>query len=162
MARSDIRVKMKKKTFIYLLLLILSASINAQNRTLRINYTFSGNSKESRIYLDDLNVIDGWAGRRVNLKDLYLEGNGQIMMTDARTGDTLYRNSFSTLFQEWQNTEEATQVDRSFENVFLLPMPADKAVVEVNLTDNYNKVIASLRHTVDPEGGYSSGGLYRR
>lgn len=151
MARSDIRVKMKKKTFIYLLLLILSASINAQDRTLRINYTFSGNSKESRIYLDDLNVIDGWAGRRVNLKDLYLEGNGQIMMTDARTGDTLYRNSFSTLFQEWQNTEEATQVDRSFENVFLLPMPADKAIVEVNLTDNYNKVIASLRHTVDPE-----------
>ena len=72
-------------------------------------------------------------------------------MTDEATGDTLYRNAFSTLFQEWQNTEEATQVDRSFENVFLLPMPKQKAVVEVKLTDNYNKVVATMRHTVDPE-----------
>jgi len=134
-----------------LALLLLAAGVHAQDQTLRVNYTFSGNNKEARIYLDDLNVIDGWYGRRVNLKDLYLEGNGQITMTDASTGDTLFRNSFSTLFQEWQNTEEATQVDRSFENVYLLPMPTAKAVVEVKLTDNYNKVVASLRHTVDPE-----------
>ena len=132
-------------------LLLVVAGVHAQEQTLRVNYTFSGNSKEARIYLDDLNVIDGWAGRRVNMKDLYLEGNGQITMTDEATGDTLYRNAFSTLFQEWQNTEEATQVDRSFENVYLLPMPTAKAVVEVKLTDNYNKVVASLRHTVDPE-----------
>jgi len=132
-------------------LLLLTSCVHAQDQTLRVNYTFSGNSKEARIYLDDLNVIDGWAGRRVNLKDLYLEGNGQIMMTDAATGDTLYRNAFSTLFQEWQNTEEATQVDRSFENVFLLPMPERKAIVEVKLTDNYNKVVTTMRHTVDPK-----------
>lgn len=133
------------------LALAMAIGSNAQERTLRVNYTFSGNSKEARIYLDDLNVIDGWAGRRVNLKDLYIAGNGQITMTDAATGDTLFRNAFSTLFQEWQNTEEATQVDRSFENVYLLPMPTAKAVIEVNLTDNYNKVVATLKHTVDPE-----------
>ena len=140
-----------KITLALALALALACDTCAQERTLRVNYTFSGNSKESHIYLDDLNVIDGWAGRRVNMKDLYLEGNGQITMTDEATGDTLYRNSFSTLFQEWQNTEEATKVDRSFENVYLLPMPERKAVVEVKLTDNYNKVVATLRHTVDPE-----------
>ena len=140
-----------KITLALALALALDCDACAQERTLRVNYTFSGNSKESHIYLDDLNVIDGWAGRRVNMKDLYLEGNGQITMTDEATGDTLYRNSFSTLFQEWQNTEEATKVDRSFENVYLLPMPERKAVVEVKLTDNYNKVVATLRHTVDPE-----------
>ena len=140
-----------KITLALALALALACDACAQERTLRVNYTFSGNSKESHIYLDDLNVIDGWAGRRVNMKDLYLEGNGQITMTDEATGDTLYRNSFSTLFQEWQNTEEATKVDRSFENVYLLPMPERKAVVEVKLTDNYNKVVATLRHTVDPE-----------
>ena len=140
-----------KITLALALALALACDDCAQERTLRVNYTFSGNSKESHIYLDDLNVIDGWAGRRVNMKDLYLEGNGQITMTDEATGDTLYRNSFSTLFQEWQNTEEATKVDRSFENVYLLLMPERKAVVEVKLTDNYNKVVATLRHTVDPE-----------
>ena len=132
------------------LALALALDAGAQDKTLRVNYTFSGNSKEARIYLDDLNVIDGWHGRRVNLKELYLAGNGQITMTDAATGDTLYRTAFSSLFQEWQNTEQATQLDRSFENVFLLPMPTGKAEVEVKLTDNYNKVVASMRHTVDP------------
>ena len=140
-----------KSSITLALALTLACGVDAQERTLRVNYTFSGNSREARIYLDDLNVIDGWAGRRVNMKDLCLAGNGQIMMTDAATGDTLYRNAFSTLFQEWQNTEEATQVDRSFENVYLLPMPASKSVVEVKLTDNYNKVVATLRHTVDPD-----------
>lgn len=142
---------MQKNTLSLLCLLLAAVTLNAQDRTLRVNYTFSGNNKESHIFLDDLNVIDGWAGRRVNLKDLYVAGNGQITMTDAATGDTLYRNSFSTLFQEWQNTEEATLVDRSFENVCLLPMPERKAVIEVKLTDNYNKVVACLKHTVDPE-----------
>ena len=140
-----------RKLTIFTLFLLLAQSVFAQEQTLRVNYTFSGNSRESRIYLDDLNVIDCWAGRRVNLKELYLEGNGQITMTDAESGDTLYRNAFSTLFQEWQNTEEATQVDRSFENVFLLPMPTEKAFVEVKLTDNYNKVVAMLMHAVDPK-----------
>ena len=140
-----------KGLFFLFLSLFLSNSLSAQEQTLRVNYTFSGNSRESRIYLDDLNVIDGWAGRHVNLKELYLEGNGQITMTDAESGDTLYRNAFSTLFQEWQNTEEATQLDRSFENVFLLPMPTEKAFVEVKLTDNYNKVVATLKHSVDPK-----------
>lgn len=144
--------RLRSKTTQWGLTLLCSVlTAHAQDQTLRVNYTFSGNSKEARIYLDDLNVIDGWAGRRVNLKDLYLAGNGQITMTDEATGDTLFRNSFSTLFQEWQNTEEATRVDRSFENVYLLPMPTDKAVVEVKLTDNYNKVVASMRHTVDPQ-----------
>lgn len=120
------------------------------DRTLRVNYVFCGSSSEAAIYLDDLNVIEGWAGRRVNMKDLYLEGNGQLLMTDFETGDTLYRNAFSTLFQEWQLTEEATQVWRSFENVFLLPMPEKKANVSVTLTDSYRKVVASMTHTVDP------------
>lgn len=142
---------MFKRAFLYCALVLSAASLAAQDRTLRVNYVFAGNSRESHIYVDDLNVIDGWAGRRVNLKDLYLEGNGQILMTDAGTGDTLYRNAFSTLFQEWQNTEEATRTDCSFENVFLLPMPKAPANVTVTLTDNYNNVVAKLTHQVNPD-----------
>jgi hypothetical protein len=71
-------------------------------------------------------------------------------MTDVQTGDTLYRMSFSTLFQEWQTTEEATKVRKSFENVFLLPMPTTKAKVNVHLYDFFGNIVASLNHIVDP------------
>lgn len=140
-----------KKAIIMLSVLMWATTMFAQDRTLRVNYIFAGNNKECHIFLDDLNVIDGWAGRRVNMKDLYLLGNGQLLMTDAASGDTLYRNSFSTLFQEWQTTEEATKVSCSFENVFLLPMPDDKANVAVTLTDTHNREVARLVHQVDPK-----------
>ena len=102
------------------------------------------------ISLDEMSRFDGWAGRRTNLDKVPVRGNGQICMTDAQTGDTLYRMSFSSLFQEWQTTEEATRVRKSFENVFLLPMPESKARVRVELYDFWGNVVAALGHDVDP------------
>ena len=120
-------------------------------QTLRVDYIFSGTDKASEISLDEMSRFDGWAGRRVNLKEVPVRGNGQILMTDAQSGDTLYRQSFSTLFQEWQTTEEATKVRKSFENVFLLPMPQTKAKVKVEIYDFYGNVCASLKHEVEPK-----------
>ena len=119
-------------------------------RTLRVDYVFSGTDKECTIALDKLSCFDGWAGRRVHLDSLLLRGNGQIRMHDAATGRLLYCQSFATLFQEWQATEEATQVRKSFENVFLLPMPSVPVDVTVVLYDFYRNVAARLTHRVDP------------
>lgn len=130
--------------------LMLPFALSAQEQTLRVDYIFSGTDKSVEISLDEMSRFDGWAGRRNNLKEVPVRGNGQICMTDAQTGDTLYRMSFSTLFQEWQTTEEATKVRKSFENVFLLPMPSAKAKVNVHLYDFFGNIVASLKHEVDP------------
>ena len=106
---------------ISLFLIVCAFEVSAQNQTLRVDYVFSGTDKSAEISLDEMSCFDGWAGRRVNLNDVPVRGNGQICMVACQTGDTLYRHSFSTLFQEWQTTEEATRVRKSFENVFLLP-----------------------------------------
>ena len=121
-----------------------------EDRTLRLDYIFSGTDKTCDIALSQLRSIDGWAGRRANLDKLPLRGNGQLTMTDKATGDTLYRTSFSTLFQEWQATEEATRVRRSFENVFLVPMPTAPVEICVRLFDFHDNVVASMSHPVDP------------
>ena len=125
-------------------------SMAAQDKTLRVDYIFSGTAKSQDISLDEMSSFDGWAGRRVNLDKAPLRGNGQISMRDVATGEILYVQSFSTLFQEWQATEEATRVRKSFENVFLLPMPSSKALVKVELYDFRGGVSASLTHMVDP------------
>ena len=130
--------------------LMLPFALSAQEQTLRVDYMFSGTDKSVEISLDEMSLFDGWAGRRTNLKEVPVRGNGQICMTDAQTGDTLYRMSFSTLFQEWQTTEEATKVRKSFENVFLLPMPSVKAKINVHLYDFFGNIVASLNHEVDP------------
>ena len=130
---------------------MLPCALFAQEQTLRVDYIFTGTDKTAEISLDQMSCYDGWAGRRTNMKEVPVRGNGQICMIDAQTGDTLYRMSFSTLFQEWQTTEEATRVRRSFEGVYLLPMPEVKANVDVQLFDFYGNIAAQMRHGVDPK-----------
>lgn len=118
--------------------------------TLRLDYIFSGDSRTQHIAVDQLSKTAGWYGRRHHLAELPLEGNGQLTMVDQVTGDTLYRHSFSTLFQEWQETEEARHVTKSFENTFVVPLPKRPVDVIVQLTDNHRRVQSVLRHSVDP------------
>ena len=139
-----------RKLAVILLMLILGSSLYAQTQILRVDYTFSGTAKSAEISLDELSCSEGWYGRKVNLDKVPVRGNGQICMTDCHSGDTLYRMSFSTLFQEWQTTEEATRVRKSFENVFLLPMPSSKANVKVEIYNFFGNVSASLSHIVAP------------
>lgn len=119
-------------------------------RTLRVDLTFAGDSARQAIYLDELSCQPGWAGRRVRLDSLYLAGNGRILLRDEATGHVIYRHSFSTLFQEWQATEEATQRARSFENVFLLPFPKQPVRLEVELNNLHREVTARYACRVDP------------
>lgn len=142
---------------IMLILMFSSLRIFAQdfntdfeNNTLRIDYTFSGNSKEQKIYVDELSIIPGWYGKRNRLPEVPVEGNGQIIIRSHKAGKVIYRNSFSTLFQEWLSYDEAKTVSKSFENVFLVPMPKDTADVTVELRNNRREIMATLTHTVNP------------
>lgn len=119
-------------------------------QTLRIDYIFAGDARQQSIFVDRLSVIPGWYGKHRRLAELPVEGNGQITVRSHKTGETLYRNSFSTLFQEWLTYEEAASVSRSFENVFLVPMPKDTVDITVDLRNNRREITASLTHTVIP------------
>ena len=98
---------MKRILMTILLCAALAATAAAQNfgdsfedRTLRLDYIFAGNADTQMIALDELAASDGWAGRRVNLGAIPVRGNGEVRVTDPESGSTLYRTSFSSLFQE--------------------------------------------------------------
>lgn len=121
-----------------------------EDQTLRLDYTLSGNHSEQVISLAGMKQSTGWYGRRVNLGKLALEGSGQLFVTDTLGRDTLYCQSFSTLFQEWQTYEEATQLWRSFEHCMLMPMPKQPVDVTLRLTDTHRRERARLTHRVRP------------
>lgn len=120
------------------------------DKTLRIDYSSSGNVTEQHIAVDELKQSPRWYGKRKGLAELPMEGNGQITVKDHKTGDTIYRNSFSTLFQEWLSYPEAETTSKAFENVFLVPMPKDTVDITVDLRNNRREVVASLTHQVVP------------
>lgn len=139
------------------LCLFMPANVNAQDfnkafsdSTLRIDYIFSGNANQQHIAVDQLNVMPRWYGKKQRLAELPMEGNGQITVRDHHTKRILYRNSFSTLFQEWLTYDEAKHTSRAFENVFLVPMPKDTVDITVTLNDNRRETMTQLTHTVAP------------
>lgn len=121
------------------------------NKTLRIDYIFTGDIHQQQIHLDELSKLPSWAGRKHNLTQLPLEGNGQICIKDPENGEYLYKTSFSSLFQEWLSTEEATITSKAFENTFLLPYPNRPVEIEITLFDMNRRIIAQTKHTVNPE-----------
>ena len=121
------------------------------DRTLRIDYTFSGNHERQQLYVDELVTLPRWYGRRQRLAELPLKGNGQLTVRDKRSGEVIYRHSFSSLFQEWLATEEAKHTPKSFENVFLIPFPKEPVDITVELRDYHEQVTAWMTHTVDPK-----------
>ena len=147
---------MKRLLLFTLSLLISVASLSAQcfdnsfvDRTLRIDYTFAGNSTEQYIALRDLSSSEGWWGRRVNLSEVPLKGNGDLTLFDEATGEVIYKTSFSSLFQEWITTPEAQTISKSFEFTLLVPMPVRDAIAEIVLRDNTGKQ-SKLRHKISP------------
>ena len=145
------------KMFIAAWLLLASTAIHAQQfetyfteQTLRGDYVFTGNEQGQQIALDELVATPGWAGRRHHLAEMPLKSHGQLVMRDKETGQTIYATSFSSLFQEWTATDEAKEVTKSYENCFLMPFPKKVAEVEVTLMNYRHEVVATLKHTVDP------------
>ncbi len=125
---------------------------NFCDSTLRVDYIFGGGAgNDVQVLLDRQSKSAGWAGRRHHLKALPYERNGIISVVDAETRDTLYRNSFSSLFQEWLSTEEADSVARGYENTFLVPLPKREADIVLQLADNRHEPLAKLVHRYSPK-----------
>ena len=147
-----------KKYLIISSLLITAISIHAQqfadyfeDRTLRLDYIFAGNNTQQNIYLDELVSMPRWYGKRQHLAEVPLTGNGQVIVRSTASSDTIYRNSFSTLFQEWIATDEAKHTQKSFENVFLVPFPKQPVDITIELYDYHMRTVASMTHRVDPK-----------
>ena len=94
------------KRFFLSIALFVSLGLHAQefdihfsDATLRLDYVFCGDATRSAIYFHEALKCDGWAGRKHNQSEPALRGNGQIRVVDPSSGETLYVNSFSSLFQ---------------------------------------------------------------
>lgn len=124
---------------------------NFCDSTLRVDYIFGGGPDGVKLMLESQSKQDGWAGRRSRLKDVPVAGYGTIMVTDPETGDTLYRNTFSSLFQEWIYTPEAKEKNMGFENSFLVPLPKKEADITVSLRGNRHEEIGRITHRYRPD-----------
>ena len=153
----NVKWRMKKLLLTLLAVWCMRATAGAQafdehfvDSTLRLDYVLAGNNHEQQAYFCKASKMSRWAGRKNRLAEMPLKGNGQLILSDHATGRQLYVHTFSTLFQEWQATEEATRVNRAFNVSFNVPLPKHLVDVNITLTDFHGKVVGQLQHTVNP------------
>lgn len=128
-----------------------SYAVDFRDTTLRVDYILAGAPQAGRpiAAISSMSKYSGWGGRRVNLRTTPVAGNADVTMTDPATGDTLYIQPFSTLFQEWLSTAEPG-APSAMEGTLLLPMPRSAVNIRITLRDKYRRPITATTLMVDP------------
>lgn len=91
--------------------------------TLRLDYTHAGTAQEERVALDGLRREGPWPGNRVNLVDPLDLGPYRVEVRDRATNLVLYAQGFASIYGEWETTDEARSVRRSFHESVRFPFP---------------------------------------
>ncbi len=122
---------------------------------LRIHYYHYGNSNEEEAVPGELYQDSLWAGSRVNLIDTLNLGAYLVKVTDLSSNLLIYSYGFSTLFNEWQTTDEAISGNsKVIEEVVRVPFPKNQILVEFLKRDEQNHFTRSIGNwVIDPNSG---------
>jgi hypothetical protein len=121
------------------------------DKTMRVDFYFTGNHDSCTIMLDQVIEEPIWAGSITNLIDTLNLGTHLVKILDAQTKTLLYSRGFCSLFQEWQTTEEAlSRVSRAISASVLFPYPLNPVIVELYSRDKTNTFIKQFETTIDP------------
>lgn len=121
-----------------------------ENSTLRIDYYHFGTAETEQYALKELIKEPFWGGTKTKLIDTTNYGQYFVCMTLPDSDVTLYSRGYSTLFGEWQTTEEARNVQKGFEESVIMPFPKETVEVIFYSRAWEGEFVETFRLTVDP------------
>jgi hypothetical protein len=121
------------------------------DHTLRFDFMLAGNSTTTKAYPVSLKKEPFWGGSLTNLTDPFGYGNFKYEVYDDSTGTLLYSRGFCTLFQEWQTTAEAKEMERSFHEVATFPFPKSKVRFVLDIRGHDGKFTKLYETVIDPD-----------
>ncbi|MDX9903087.1 MAG: M64 family metallopeptidase [Bacteroidales bacterium] len=147
------------KIFSFFAMALMALTMQAQvvfddyftDRTMRFDFMLAGNNTTTRVYPVSLKEEPFWGGSLTNLTDPFGYGNFRYEVYDDSTGTLIYSRGFCTLFQEWQTTAEAKEIERSFHEVATFPFPKNKVNFVLDIRGRDGKFTRLYETTIDPE-----------
>ncbi len=127
-----------------------------ENKTLRIDYSHVGDKENDEYYLEELIEEPFWGGSHKNLIDTFDYGKYQVIVKDDSTKQIIYSRFYSTLFSEWQTTEEAKHTKKSFPESVIIPFPKNKVIIEFYSRKKDHTLIKKFDLKVDPKNYFIS------
>lgn len=122
-----------------------------QNKTLRLDYYHTGNATEDSYSFDELIEEPYWGGSKSNLLDQFDYGKYKFVVKDKESDKEIYSRTYSTLFSEWQTTDESKKINRTFSETVIMPFPKKEVLVEFYSRDRKNHLHKKFEYIVDPK-----------
>jgi hypothetical protein len=121
------------------------------DKTMRVDFYFTGTHDSCTIMLDQVIEEPIWAGSVTNLVDTLNLGAHLVKILEAQSKTLLYSRGFCSLFQEWQTTAEALSgMNRAIPASVLFPYPLNPVILELYSRDKKNIFIKQFETTIDP------------
>lgn len=120
--------------------------------TMRVDYYHTGTKGEERFSMDRVYREGPWPGSRTRLLDTLNLGEFLVRVYDQATNVLLYSRGFSSMFQEWQTTDEAaTGAYRTFEETVRFPYPRRTVQVTIARRDKRMVFHDLFSLTINPD-----------
>ncbi|MGK9368983.1 M64 family metallopeptidase [Melioribacter sp. Ez-97] len=120
------------------------------DKTLRVDFYQTGDKNNEIISFNRLIEEPYWGGSEINLIDTFYYGNYFLKVFDVSENRLIYSRGFSTLFQEWQTTDEADTVVKTFACSVTFPYPKSKVRIEIDKRDRQGIFINKFSYVIDP------------
>ena len=106
---------MIKRVFSLLFLLLACVAVQAAPGTMRLDYYHTGNDKQEMFSVDRV-VIEPlpWPGNLSKSIDSSNLGKYFFEVREQLSKDVLYSRGFNSIYGEWETTDEAKSINRSF------------------------------------------------
>lgn len=148
----------------------LSLSVMAQEsfdslferKSLRIDFTLSGNADGQSAAIEQLREEPAWGGPLVNLVDKFHYGGYYVHIYDKASGKLIYSKGFNTLFEEWLTTDQARTETQAWTNSISVPFPKREIVFELQARDRKDMQLRPLlRMDIQPNSIFIDRGALK-
>jgi hypothetical protein len=122
-----------------------------ESKTLRLYYFHTGDSLNDFYSFDELIEEPYWGGSNVNLIDKFNYGKYKFEVYDKESSKLIYSRGYSTLFSEWQTTEESKHTSKTFSETVVFPFPKKQLIVKFLEHNRKNEWLNKFEYSIDPE-----------
>ncbi|MBA2705541.1 MAG: IgA Peptidase M64 [Blastocatellia bacterium] len=142
----------KTLTTVAAFLLLLATSAFAVPRTMRLDYYHTGDAKQEVFSLDRV-VMEPlpWPGDLSKTIDSTNLGKYFFEVRDQKTKQILYSRGFASIYGEWETTDEAATIKRTFGESLRFPAPDAPVQIVLKKRDAKNEWRDIWSLTIDPK-----------
>jgi IgA Peptidase M64/Peptidase M64 N-terminus len=142
---------MKLTLAIAIVTFLFVANAAAAPQTMRLDYYHTGDAS-SEVFSVDRVVIEPlpWPGDMSQAIDNSNLGKYIFEIRDAKTKQLLYSRGFASIYGEWETTDEAKSIKRTFQESLRFPAPTAPVIVVLKKRDARNVFRDIWTTTIDP------------